>query len=383
MYGSKRIGSYTGQKELAVAPTITNYPYTQSMQAPLKRYELTDHLGNVATVVTGRLLDGAGAGSAKQAEVVSAQGYEAFGSLLPGRNYSSESYRFGFQGQEKDDEVFGATGTSYTAEFWQYDPRTGRRWNLDPVFTPSLSSYHAFELNPIWKVDPKGNRADEYDSDGNKISNLGGDKIDFFHQKNGDTKIVDRASGASNVINQGERLIRGYEHRDKNTSWLGLTLEWDFGKGSTNSLISDFDGSDDGFFGSMGKPLSSFMNKARRELVNSSDPKGSTEFSYSEINPLTAGFDMWEQMLGRTNVSWYKLGDDQVLFMMNDSKSMTSATYRQDPSYERSVRKAGGNTRQTYIWTASMSEVKMKIEQANMQLMIRQKSMDRSMRPFP
>jgi hypothetical protein len=35
-----------------------------------------------------------------------------FVSLLPGRNYSSDAYRFGFQGQEKDDEVHGATGTS-------------------------------------------------------------------------------------------------------------------------------------------------------------------------------------------------------------------------------------------------------------------------------
>ncbi|HMN04423.1 MAG TPA: hypothetical protein PKD45_01750, partial [Flavobacteriales bacterium] len=116
---------------------------------------------------------------------------------------------------------------------------------------------------------------------------------------------------------------------------------------------------------------------------SSPDAYGRTEFSYREINPLTGGFDMWEQMLGRANVSWYKLGDDQVLFMMNDSKSMTSATYRQDPSYERSMRKAGGNTYQTYIWTASMSEVKSKVEQAQMQLMIRQKSMERSMRPFP
>src|SRR5690606_8974811 len=42
---------------------------------------------NVSTVVTGRLLDGAGAGSQKQAEVVLAHGYEPFGALLPGRNY--------------------------------------------------------------------------------------------------------------------------------------------------------------------------------------------------------------------------------------------------------------------------------------------------------
>ena len=42
----------------------------------------------------------------------------------PNRHESSDKYRYGFQGQEKDNEVYGSTGTSYTAEFWQYDSRT-------------------------------------------------------------------------------------------------------------------------------------------------------------------------------------------------------------------------------------------------------------------
>lgn len=83
-------------------------------------------------------------------------GYDAFGSLLPGRNYSSSSYSRGFNGQLKDDEVFGSTGTSYTAEFWQYDPRVARRWNLDPVPQVGISDYAAFGLNPITNVDPNG-----------------------------------------------------------------------------------------------------------------------------------------------------------------------------------------------------------------------------------
>jgi len=83
-------------------------------------------------------------------------GYEPFGSLLPGRNYSSGSYRFGFGGQEKDDEVHNATGTSYTAEYWQYDPRIGRRWNIDPITFPWQSSYACFNNNPIYFIDPQG-----------------------------------------------------------------------------------------------------------------------------------------------------------------------------------------------------------------------------------
>lgn len=94
-----------------------------------------------------------------------ALGYDAFGSLLPGRNYSPSSYNYGFNGQLKDDEIYNAPGTSYTAEFWQYDPRTGRRWNLDPVFKPWQSSYATFSDNPIARIDPKGDD-DFFNADG-------------------------------------------------------------------------------------------------------------------------------------------------------------------------------------------------------------------------
>ncbi len=51
---------------------------------------------------------------------------------MPGRNYKAGSgYRFGFNGQERSTEI---NDNSFTAEFWQYDARIGRRWNVDPVF---------------------------------------------------------------------------------------------------------------------------------------------------------------------------------------------------------------------------------------------------------
>jgi len=65
------------------------------------------------------------------------------------------TYGYGFNGQEKDDEVAGA-GNSYTAEYWQYDSRLGRRWNIDPVVKHYESPYAAFANTPIWVVDPNG-----------------------------------------------------------------------------------------------------------------------------------------------------------------------------------------------------------------------------------
>jgi RHS repeat-associated protein len=121
-------------------------------------YELTDHLGNVCAVVTGRLLDGNGGGTAKQAELVSAQGYEPFGSLLPGRNYSSGSYRFGFQGQEKDDEVQGANGTSYAYKYRMHDARIGRFLSIDPLAAkyPHNSTYAFSENRLIDRIELEG-----------------------------------------------------------------------------------------------------------------------------------------------------------------------------------------------------------------------------------
>jgi RHS repeat-associated protein len=85
---------------------------------------------------------------------------------MPGRNASTGDYRYGFQGQEKDDEVAGA-GNSYTAEFWQYDSRLGRRWNVDPIVKEHESSYASFANNPIWFRDPLGSDTiANFDSDG-------------------------------------------------------------------------------------------------------------------------------------------------------------------------------------------------------------------------
>jgi YD repeat-containing protein len=96
LYGSARLGTLGEEMELH---SLLNWDPADPVvvdQVDLN-YELTDHLGiacpersrRVCTVVTGRLLDGNGGGTLKQAELVSAQGYEPFGSLLPGRKYDA------------------------------------------------------------------------------------------------------------------------------------------------------------------------------------------------------------------------------------------------------------------------------------------------------
>src|SRR5690606_12038141 len=52
-------------------------------------------------------------------------------------------------------EIYGE-GNTYSAEYWMYDSRLGRRWNLDPVKKHHESSYATFANNPIWFIDPFG-----------------------------------------------------------------------------------------------------------------------------------------------------------------------------------------------------------------------------------
>lgn len=84
--------------------------------------------------------------------------YDPFGMLLSGRSWEAGSgYRYGFGGQESDDEVNGNNNT-YTASYWEYDARLGRRWNVDvmTMTQPGWSSYKAFNNNPLLYIDPTG-----------------------------------------------------------------------------------------------------------------------------------------------------------------------------------------------------------------------------------
>lgn len=66
-----------------------------------------------------------------------------------------ENYKYGFNTQEKDNEIAGENNL-YTAEYWEYDARIARRWNVDPVFKEFESPYACFGGNPIFFNDVFG-----------------------------------------------------------------------------------------------------------------------------------------------------------------------------------------------------------------------------------
>jgi hypothetical protein len=97
--------------------------------------------------------------------------YYPFGMMQPGRNANPTNYRFGFNGQEKTDEISGV-GNHNTALYWEYDTRTGRRWNLDPKLQIYISDYACFSNSPIIKIDPYGDD-DYYNESGKYVGTFG------------------------------------------------------------------------------------------------------------------------------------------------------------------------------------------------------------------
>jgi RHS repeat-associated protein len=81
------------------------------------------------------------------------------GMEMPERKWKVGSgfYRFGFNGQDKNDEISGS-GNSYEFTFRMYDPRTGRFLSVDPIGKnyPHSSPYAFAENSPIQCIDLEG-----------------------------------------------------------------------------------------------------------------------------------------------------------------------------------------------------------------------------------
>ena len=150
-------GEYSNIDSLIDSNCMVHYNY-KTLVRGYKHYELSNHLGNVLAVFSDKriTLCSSSVVSGYEADVVSASDYYPFGMLMSYRSFSSPVYRYGFNGQEKDDEVSGS-GNTNTAEYWEYDTRLGRRWNIDPVIKVWESSYACFSNSPVLVGDIKGN----------------------------------------------------------------------------------------------------------------------------------------------------------------------------------------------------------------------------------
>jgi len=148
----------------------------EQMNVGLKRYEITNHLGNVLATITDKpmgIYSIATNGEVEYFEpsLASANDYYPFGMLMPSRSIKSEVYRSGFNGKEKDNEIKGV-GNQQDYGMRTYDPHLGKFLSVDPLTKgyPWYTPYQFAGNKPIWAVDLDGKEeffaTDYFDANG-------------------------------------------------------------------------------------------------------------------------------------------------------------------------------------------------------------------------
>jgi RHS repeat-associated protein len=142
IYGSSRVGLYKGGRKEG------------QQWLGRKNFELSNHLGNVLTVITDNITMSPTEGVS--ATIVSATDYYPFGLEMQGRTYSDTTYRYGFNGKEKD-AAFAST-TNYDYGFRIYNPRIAKFLSVDPITRsyPMLTPYQYASNRPIDGIDLDG-----------------------------------------------------------------------------------------------------------------------------------------------------------------------------------------------------------------------------------
>jgi RHS repeat-associated protein len=130
-----------------------------------KYFELSNHLGNVLVALsdrktpqyktTGIAPNTTTTFSYFKASILSATDYYPFGMAMPGRQVSTDKYRYGFNGKEKDKNI-NSGAVAFEARI--YDSRIGRFFSVDPMQEkfPNETPYMYAGDNPITLKDIEG-----------------------------------------------------------------------------------------------------------------------------------------------------------------------------------------------------------------------------------
>ena len=125
-----------------------------------KSFQLGNHLENIVTVVSDRKVNQVSTDgitiAVTDSDVLTISDYYPYGMLMEGRT-STSNYRFGFQGQEQDDEVRGE-GNSINYTYRMHDPRLGRFFMLDPLAEsyPQRTPFNFAGNTPIVAIEVDG-----------------------------------------------------------------------------------------------------------------------------------------------------------------------------------------------------------------------------------
>ncbi|MBK8485177.1 MAG: RHS repeat-associated core domain-containing protein [Saprospiraceae bacterium] len=203
LYGSERLGNMKVDSFMYASARLGSAGVARNYSMGKKRYELTDHLGNVYSTITDRRL---GSGTAGQVvtvwnpDVLTAQDYLPYGMPIYDKLYKATStsyYKYAFNGKEKDDETKGAFN-SYDYGYRMYDPRVCRFLSVDPLASqaPSWNPYRYGFNNPIRMIDPDGQF--ETEAEAKAYAKLEGIRTGWFSSN----KIVSNKDGTFSIDNK-------------------------------------------------------------------------------------------------------------------------------------------------------------------------------------
>ena len=137
---------------------------------------------------------------------------------MPGRSFSSPSYRYGFNGQEKDDEVKGS-GNSLDFGARVYDSRLGRFLSVDPLASDFafMSTYCYAANSPIRLIDVFGMGPDDPQEGQSQDCGDGNSEISIEGQWRQDAVVTaDRIVATITVTAQTQEL-KGWQ---KFSNWF-------------------------------------------------------------------------------------------------------------------------------------------------------------------
>ncbi len=201
-------------------------PQTYTRFVGDKRYELSNHLGNVLSVVSDRkLFQNTLSFTTFAPDVLSYSDYYPFGMLVPNRHKAGDDYRYGFNGKENDNEVMGE-GNFQDYGMRMYNPRIGRFFNEDPLTKkyPELTPYQFASNTPIQAVDLDGLEGYKVVDHQSKTTTI---VIDFYYSpKDLDTKSKDQRLDSEFTQSEVESIKKGImkefdknKFEDKNNSY--------------------------------------------------------------------------------------------------------------------------------------------------------------------
>ncbi len=168
-------------------------------------FQYKDHLGNVRLSYSDSNLDGS---INPTSEIIEESNYYPFGLKQKGYNttISPSGNTLAQQWKYNGVELNESLGTNlYEMDFRQYDPTIGRFNSIDPLNHFSMSTYTAFDNNPVFWADPSG--ADSQDIWGRNTHDRNGVYIPPWERKSNDDSGLATKNDETKTITVTSNLV--------------------------------------------------------------------------------------------------------------------------------------------------------------------------------